>query len=121
MDIEQKFQEGENGKEKDFAYCLGIHSSNDSCLLYTSIVRSTQKILQLSKDEIILLSENKDEDIKYGLSEICTIREAKQNYSKKSTEFWKAYLRLKFRNDYREMDKMPYRNCLLYTSTKREF
>ena len=93
---------------KIFLYGHG-GSGNHGC---EAIVRSTQKILQLSKDEIILLSENKDEDIKYGLSEICTIREAKQNYSKKSTEFWKAYLRLKFRNDYREMDKMPYRNAM---------
>ncbi len=93
---------------KIFLYGHG-GSGNHGC---EAIVRSTQKILQLPKENMILLSENKEEDIKYGISDICTIREAKQNYSKKSKEFLKAYFNLKVRKNYREMDKMPYRKAM---------
>lgn len=93
---------------KIFLYGHG-GSGNHGC---EAIVRSTQKILQLSKEKIILLSENKEEDIKYGLEDICIIRDAKQSYSKKTKDFVKAYFNLKVRKNYREMDKMPYRTAM---------
>ena len=73
-------------------------SENHGC---EAIVRST---LDLLKDvpckEKILISSRPDEDIKYGINELCEIEKDIMPYSKISIDFLKAYLQLKLNNNY---------------------
>ena len=62
-------------------------SGNHGC---EAIIRSTVKLLAGMTEEIILLSANPDEDIKYGIQNLCRIEADKKHYSKRSAAFLKA-------------------------------
>lgn len=81
-------------------------SGNHGC---EAIVRSTIKILKkMGYEKIVLISEQPEEDLKYGIGQICEIIDAKSTYSKFSFEFVKAYLCLKLKKDYVPMDELAY-------------
>lgn len=83
-------------------------SGNHGC---EAIVRSTVAILEKQfPEKLTLLSAKPEEDRKYGLDQVCELVKDQGTYSKKSTEFIKAYLALKLKHDYIPMDKMPYRS-----------
>lgn len=69
-----------------------------------AIVRGTEELL---KEPLIVLSENPEEDHRYGISESCEIINAR---SKKINliHFIKAYIQLKLKANYTEMDGLPY-------------
>lgn len=73
-------------------------SGNHGC---EAIVRSTCKILNENNSNTFTLATNgKNEDIKYGLNEIVTLKNEKNVVSKFNLNYIKAYLTLKlFKND----------------------
>lgn len=73
-------------------------SGNHGC---EAIVRSTCKILNENNSSTFTLATNgKNEDIKYGLDEIVTLKNEKNVVSKFNLKYIKAYLTLKlFKND----------------------
>ena len=73
-------------------------SGNHGC---EAIVRSTCKILNENNSSTFTLATNgKNEDIKYGLDEIVTLKNEKNVVSKFNLNYIKAYLTLKlFKND----------------------
>ncbi|MGN0417203.1 polysaccharide pyruvyl transferase family protein [Anaerostipes faecalis] len=79
-------------------------SGNHGC---EAIVRGMVKVIGNEKNSFIIASENKEEDMKYGLSEVVNILPAKSSI-KKNWNFIKAYLKLKFMKNYTEMDVLPY-------------
>ena len=95
---------------KIFMYAHG-GSGNHGC---EAIVRSTAGILSgLTQDKLVLLSSRPEEDLKYGVDQVCEIRKDQTPYSKKSLDFIKAYAALKLKHDYIPMDKMPYRGSFV--------
>lgn len=85
-------------------------SGNHGC---EAIVRSTVKLLDnVPHDKIILVSSNPDEDTKYGLDEICEIISEKNPLNKKTWKFIKAYIKLKLKKNYLEMDKLEYSDSI---------
>ena len=73
-------------------------SGNHGC---EAIVRSTCKILNENNSNTFTLATNgKNEDLKYGLDEIVTLKNEKNVVSKFNLNYIKAYLTLKlFKND----------------------
>ena len=63
-------------------------------------------------DEILLISSKTEEDIKYGLDKICTIKKDVQSYSKITLPFIRAYIALKLKNDYVPLDKLNYKKTI---------
>lgn len=91
---------------KIFLYAHG-GSGNHGC---EAIVRSTVKIL--NQDDITLISSRPDEDRKYGLDKLCTIKkDTNDNFSKNNLDFLKAYLALKLKKDYIPMEKLRYKDA----------
>lgn len=91
--------------QKIYMYAHG-GSGNHGC---EAIVRSTSKILKnIGYKRPVLISSNPDEDRKYGIGQICDILKDKEPYSKLSLDFFKAYIKLKTKNDFTEMDKLDY-------------
>ena len=89
---------------KVFLYAHG-GSGNHGC---EAIVRSTIKILNLK--DVTLISSKPDEDILYGLNEICKIvKDTSSSLKKTDLDFWKAYAALKLKRNYIPMDKMWYK------------
>jgi len=91
--------------QKIYMYAHG-GSGNHGC---EAIVRSTSKILKnIGYKRPVLISSNPEEDRKYGIGQICDILKDKEPYSKLSLDFFKAYIKLKTKNDFTEMDKLDY-------------
>ena len=79
---------------KIYMYAHG-GSGNHGC---EAIVRSTCDMLNNPLwDEILLISSKTEEDIKYGLDKICTIKKDVQSYSKITLPFIRAYIALKLK------------------------
>ena len=76
-------------------------SKNHGC---EAIVRGTQEVLNVS---LMILSEKKEDDIKYDLDEICEVCNAKSE-NKNLFQTLKAYVKLKLFKDYTTMDVLPY-------------
>ena len=83
-------------------------SKNHGC---EAIVRGTYKILK-NDSEITLLSNAKDEDLEYGINKIVNVKSGKGNINKKSLDFIKSYLLLKFKNDTSKMDALQFKTGL---------
>ena len=84
-----------------FLYAHG-GSGNHGC---EAIVRATAKILK--NEELCLISSKPEEDLRYGLGEICEIiKDTSASINKKSLDFWKAYAALKLKKDFVPMDKL---------------
>ena len=94
---------------KIYMYAHG-GSGNHGC---EAIVRSTCDMLNNPLwDEILLISSKTEEDIKYGLDKICTIKKDVQSYSKITLPFIRAYIALKLKNDYVPLDKLNYKKTI---------
>ena len=75
-----------------FLYAHG-GSGNHGC---EAIVRATAKILK--NEDLCLISSNPEEDIRYGLGEICgIIKDRSASLNKRSLDFLKAYAALKLK------------------------
>lgn len=86
-----------------FLYAHG-GSGNHGC---EAIVRSTADLL--NNPGLTLISSNPEEDLRYGVGEICTIiKDRNGKLNKKSIGFLKAYAALKVKKDYIPMDKLWY-------------
>ena len=68
-------------------------SGNHGC---EAIVRATVQTLD---SESVLLSEAMEEDIKYGLGQVCDIRRSRKELSRASLYYWKAFVRKNLLND----------------------
>lgn len=91
--------------KKVYMYAHG-GSGNHGC---EAIVRATVKILKkMGYESIALISASPEEDLKYGIGQICEIIEEKTSYSKFSVDFLKAYFSLKLKRDYIPMDELAY-------------
>lgn len=87
-------------------------SGNHGC---EAIVRSTIQLIP--KSDIILISSRPDEDIKYGVGELCrVVPDINRNFSKATPAFWKAYFDLKVKQNYLPMDKLQYRTAFSYVN-----
>lgn len=85
-------------------------SGNHGC---EAIVRSTYDILNdLFPHKMMLISSKPNEDEKYGLSELCTIKKDELPYPKISISFIKGYLSLKLKHDYVPLDKLNYKKTI---------
>lgn len=89
---------------KIFLYAHG-GSGNHGC---EAIVRSTLKILKNIPNEKLLISTKPEEDAAYGIDDLCKVLKEKSRYRKFSKEFINAYVLLKMKQDYIEMDKLEY-------------
>lgn len=87
-------------------------SGNHGC---EAIVRGTVEVLKDTNSTYIVHSESVEEDKKYGLEEIAVLKPAKTPL-KKDFDFIKAYIKMKFFNDYTAMDGLLYQNALKETS-----
>ena len=89
-----------------FLYAHG-GSGNHGC---EAIVRATAKILK--NEKLYLISANPEEDIRYGLGELCEIiKDRSATINKWSWDFVKAYLALKLKKDFVPMDKLWYKDA----------
>lgn len=77
-------------------------SGNHGC---EAIIRGSVKLI--GDEEYILLSEDPDMDKRYGLSSITEIQKA-TNPIRKDLNFIKAFLKLRLKNDFVEMDGLEY-------------
>lgn len=81
-------------------------SANHGC---EAIVRTTLQTLH--DNDVLLLSENPEEDISYGIGELCSIQKDRINrIPKNSLDFWKAYVELKLMKNYDLMDRLQYKD-----------
>jgi len=85
-------------------------SGNHGC---EAIVRGTHKILDNMTD-IILLSQENDEEYKYGIDKIVNVKEAKNKIKKNSLHFFNAYLALKFLKNTSKMDVLQFVDAKQY-------
>lgn len=91
--------------KKVYMYAHG-GSGNHGC---EAIVRSTVKILKkMGYEKITLISARPEEDLKYGIGQVCEVIKDKVPYSKFSFSFVKAYFSLKFKKDFVPMDELAY-------------
>ena len=89
-----------------FLYAHG-GAGNHGC---EAIVRSTADILKA--DDLCLISSRPDEDMSYGLGELCSvIPDQCEAINRSSFDFIKAYAALKLRKDYVPMDKLWYKDA----------
>lgn len=79
-------------------------SGNHGC---EAIVRGTIHLLDNCENRYTILSSNPDEDMKYGLGELATVRTAKSE-RKRDLRFLSAYARLKLTGNYTDMDGLYY-------------
>lgn len=87
---------------KIFLYAHG-GSGNHGC---EAIVRSTVKILD--KSDVTLISSNPEQDIQYGIGNLCNVIKDTAPV-KKDFDFIKAYFALKLKHDYLPLDKLEYK------------
>ena len=87
-------------------------SGNHGC---EAIVRGTVEVLKDTNSTYTVHSESVEDDKKYGLEEIATLKPAKTPL-KKDFSFIKVYIRMKLFNDYTAMDGLLYQNALKETS-----
>lgn len=80
-------------------------SANHGC---EAIVRSTLEMLKKKADKKILISSAPKEDEFYEINRLCEVVQDVQPFSKGTIPFLKAYLQLKLKKDYIEMDKLQY-------------
>lgn len=80
-------------------------SKNHGC---EAIVRGTAKILE-GIGNIKLLSNAKDEDLKYGIDDIVKVEVGKSSIDKNSIDFLKSYLTLKLKKDTSKMDSLQFK------------
>ena len=79
-------------------------SSNHGC---EAIIRTTVDLLRPYHFDYTVSSLNPNEDCKYGINQICKVKEnhSRRESSKISFGFIKTYLALKLKNDYSAMDE----------------
>ncbi len=82
-------------------YVLYAHdgSGNHGC---EALVRSTCKLIDADKDNVVLMSTRPEEDKRYGLSDVCTIldKTEKRSLNRTKPAFFKAYYNLKIKHNY---------------------
>lgn len=88
-------------------YILYAHdgSGNHGC---EALVRSTVELLGVGREQAVLVSERPEEDIRYGLDQLCTLvkRGTHGPISRTDPAFIKSYLQLKLKKDYHPMDRL---------------
>ena len=86
-------------------YILYAHdgSKNHGC---EALVRSTAKVLNVQRDNLVLVSGRPQEDELYGINKICAVVKKGDcgKVKRSSLSFAKAYFDLKFRHKYENMD-----------------
>ena len=81
-------------------------SANHGC---EALARTTAELLDDKANHVTLISTRPDEDIRYGLDELCTIamRGERVERIRKGSDFWRAYYSLKIKGDFTPMDDLP--------------
>ena len=90
-------------------------SGNHGC---EAIVRSTRKLTQA---ELNLYSNNCSEDTRYGLLEICNVREAQQTINRKSIGYLQAFLQNKLQGNTSAFDELVFRHIVRDAETADAF
>ena len=89
-------------------------SGNHGC---EAIVRGTYTLI---KEPLTILSEEMDEDIIYGLAKFCNVLDAKNGKISKA-RLIRAYMKLKLKNNYTDMDGLPYVDSIKKIKRKVDF
>lgn len=89
-------------------------SGNHGC---EAIVRGTYTLI---KEPLTILSEEMDEDIIYGLAKFCNVLDAKNGKISKA-RLIRAYMKLKLKNNYTDMDGLPYVDSIKKIKGKVDF
>ncbi len=82
-------------------------SKNHGC---EAIVRSTVNMLKGVGDKPLLVTDQKTEDVLYGIDKICTLTESNKAINKASLSFAQAYFKLKLLKQPDAMDALLYSN-----------
>lgn len=87
---------------------LYLHSGskNHGC---EAIVRGTAKILDNVANKVILLSQEKSEDLIYKIDDLVDVEVGKDNINRKSLDFIRAYIDLKLKKNTSKMDALQYK------------
>lgn len=80
-------------------------SGNHGC---EALVRTAHSIFS-DGSPLCVMTDSPKEDLCYNLDQIARIKPAMTPYSKLHPDFWQAYLSLKLKGDYTQMDVLPYR------------
>ena len=83
-------------------------SKNHGC---EAIVRSTLGILQHNNAHFTLISNNPNEDIEYGVNQLCEVVQTRMPYPIISWSFAKAYLHAKLTHDYLPQEELNYKKA----------
>lgn len=89
-----------------FLYAHG-GSKNHGC---EAIVRTTLQLLNDFGNKI-LISSRPDEDVLYGLNDMCTILPESNRIEKSGLDFLSAYYKLKVQNNYVPMERLRYKKA----------
>ena len=96
-----------------FLYAHG-GSKNHGC---EAIVRSTLGILQHDGTfHFTLISKKPEEDMEYGVDQLCEVIQEQEQYSRFTPNFAKAYMHLKLTKDYIPLDKLYYKKAFDHVS-----
>lgn len=88
-------------------YILYAHdgSGNHGC---EALVRSTAGLLNVDKAHLVLVSARPEEDVYYGIDQLCTVikKGTRGTVSKTDPAFIRGYLKLKIQKDYLPLDRL---------------
>ena len=88
-------------------YILYAHdgSGNHGC---EALVRSTAGLLNVDKEHLVLVSASPEEDVYYGIDQLCTVikKGTRGTVSKTDPAFIRGYLKLKIQKDYLPLDRL---------------
>lgn len=83
-------------------------SENHGC---EAIIRSSAKLLKNNKKPL-LLSYDKNQDMKYGVNELVDVKQGLNSINKKSFDFIKAYFYQKVMKNYHYMDSLMHKEAI---------
>lgn len=84
-------------------------SGNHGC---EALVRTTARLFGTDQ-RVQVLSESPQQDLRYGVDELVQVVPATTAYSRMTPAFLHAYMSLKAKKDYFEMDVLPYRKPIM--------
>lgn len=90
-------------------------SANHGC---EALVRTVCKLFGQER-LVCVLSESPQQDLRYGLSEMARIEPATLAHGRMNPAFLRAYLTLKMKKDYFQMDALPYRKPIQRLSSEQ--
>lgn len=84
-----------------------VGSGNHGC---EALVRTVSHMLE--EKNVLLLSDSLEEEKKYGITDLITVRSSRSERKQFGTDFIYAYLKLKLQKNYFYLDILPYKTAL---------